>query len=420
MKSYSVLFLFVFLLAACDEEQVLYEVESPEPIPEVPSAVRPMAAPQGGGEGTLPPPGPAQFDREEAPAPVRDVEMAGVAVPVPEDYDAASPSSAMRVAQYTVPNEAGEPGELVGFFFGADQGGGVLANAQRWFGQFEAPPQQESPLVRFEQGNSMEGLRVTRMTLRGTWSGGMTPMGRAAGETMEEWGMDALIIEGGPMGTLFLRLTGPWDLVEEQSPAMEFMASQAADGQAQELAASGNEEIEIPAGTAADEESRDHEHSDTAQHVAGIHFEVPPGWVAQQPSSQMRLFEYRLPGGADGDGEFVGFYFGPDGGGSVEANLDRWAGQVETSADRFPERGRRTLGDMEVWSVYTEGTYTPTAMGPMAPAPDPESGYALFAAVIEGGGEGPVYWRITGPKELIREERPRIEELVESLGPVND
>src|SRR3954468_23388940 len=57
---------------------------------------------------------------------------------------------------------------------------------------------------------------------------------------------------------------------------------------------------------------------------------VPAGWVEQTPSSSMRQAQFSLPK-ADGDtadGELVVFYFGPGQGGSVEANIDRWVGQI--------------------------------------------------------------------------------------------
>ncbi len=44
--------------------------------------------------------------------------------------------------------------------------------------------------------------------------------------------------------------------------------------------------------------------------VAGLTFDLPPGWIAEQPSSMMRLAQYRLPGDA-GAAELTVFSFGP-------------------------------------------------------------------------------------------------------------
>src|ERR1044072_9534883 len=56
--------------------------------------------------------------------------------------------------------------------------------------------------------------------------------------------------------------------------------------------------------------------------------QAPDGWISEQPSSTMRVAQYRLPGDA-GDANLAVYYFGPGQGGSGEGNPGRWVEQVE-------------------------------------------------------------------------------------------
>lgn len=66
-----------------------------------------------------------------------------------------------------------------------------------------------------------------------------------------------------------------------------------------------------------------------AQASPTLRFDSPKGWVRQETTSRMRLAEFGLPK-ADGDAEdasLVMSFFGGQGG-SPEANLERWIGQM--------------------------------------------------------------------------------------------
>src|SRR2546423_9790738 len=61
-----------------------------------------------------------------------------------------------------------------------------------------------------------------------------------------------------------------------------------------------------------------------------LQFKTPNGWSRETPSPGMRFAQYQLPA-AEGDAEpasLVVYYFGAGQGGSVQANLDRWTGQI--------------------------------------------------------------------------------------------
>src|SRR5438876_8810802 len=62
-----------------------------------------------------------------------------------------------------------------------------------------------------------------------------------------------------------------------------------------------------------------------------LHYKVPDGWVSAQPSSKMRVAQFKLPKaeGDNEDGELVLYYFGANQGGTAEANIDRWISQIQ-------------------------------------------------------------------------------------------
>src|SRR5687768_3393859 len=75
----------------------------------------------------------------------------------------------------------------------------------------------------------------------------------------------------------------------------------------------------------------------------GLGFDAPKEWVTQPSSSTMRVAQYSVPratGDAE-DAELIVYYFGGSGG-SVEANLDRWLGQMEQPDGRASKAVAKT------------------------------------------------------------------------------
>jgi len=138
-----------------------------------------------------------------------------------------------------------------------------------------------------------------------------------------------------------------------------------------------------------------------AASAAGLMFALPEGWRQEAPSSSMRLAQAAIPG-PGGEGQLAVFFFGPGGGGGVEANLDRWVGQMVPPAGATPSRDSFETGDLRVTFVELDGTLKASQFG-MGPAEDQE-GFRLFGAVVEGQG-GPWFFKITGPEATIKAER---------------
>ena len=139
--------------------------------------------------------------------------------------------------------------------------------------------------------------------------------------------------------------------------------------------------------------------------TAGLSYDVPSGWTEESATSSMRLAQFRLPK-ADGDsedGELVIFYFG-GGGGSTQANVDRWIGQFEkadgSSAREVATIEERDNGQARLTTVDINGTYN-RSVGPMMMGrTESKTGFRMLAAVVEANG-GPWFVKFTGPARTV-------------------
>ena len=127
---------------------------------------------------------------------------------LPERWQEETPTSNMRLAQASIPGDAGAA-ELAIFYFGPGQGGGVEANIDRWIAQVELAPGSEPVRETIEQGD----LAIHTVEARGTVTG--SPMTMAGGQPTPEAGSMLLgaVVEG-PGGPWFFKITGPVETVE--------------------------------------------------------------------------------------------------------------------------------------------------------------------------------------------------------------
>ncbi|MEW6211199.1 MAG: hypothetical protein AB1631_22730 [Acidobacteriota bacterium] len=143
---------------------------------------------------------------------------------------------------------------------------------------------------------------------------------------------------------------------------------------------------------------------DAPQSVGSLKYSAPDGWKAEQPTSSMRVAQFLLPR-AEGDAEdasLVLYYF-QGGGGSVQANLDRWVSQMQ-QPDGSPSKEKSKTSTMKVAGMTVtvmdvSGTYT-AEMTPGAAERHNKSGYRMRAAVIETP-RGPYFVKLTGPEKTI-------------------
>ena len=137
---------------------------------------------------------------------------------------------------------------------------------------------------------------------------------------------------------------------------------------------------------------------------ATLHLSAPKEWTVRPSSSAMRVAQYALPraAGDSEDGELIVYFFGGQGG-SVQANLDRWLGQM-AQPDGRPSKAvatteTLTVNGMKITVLDVSGTYV-AEMAPGSPTRHNKPGFRLKAAVVETGG-GPYFVKLTGPAKTV-------------------
>jgi hypothetical protein len=145
--------------------------------------------------------------------------------------------------------------------------------------------------------------------------------------------------------------------------------------------------------------------SDKAGTVGGISWNIPAGW-SLGPDNPMRVATYTInPVEGDQDKAECGVFFfeGGKGGGGVQANLDRWIGQIEQPDGKTSSAVAKTnslkVNGLTITTVELGGIYRMTA-GPMMQVKEKKPGYYLIAAIIEGP-QGPVFFKMVGPEKTM-------------------
>jgi len=137
--------------------------------------------------------------------------------------------------------------------------------------------------------------------------------------------------------------------------------------------------------------------------AAGLSFSAPPGWKSTPPASSMRVAQFTLPRAAGDaeDADLVVYYFGGSGG-SVDANIQRWVGQMQ-QPDGKPvgavTRETTHHDGLTITLIDVSGTYVgETAPGASTHHDNP--GFRLRAGVVDTPN-GPYYVKLTGPQKTV-------------------
>jgi hypothetical protein len=154
------------------------------------------------------------------------------------------------------------------------------------------------------------------------------------------------------------------------------------------------------------------------QSAGGLRWEAPPPFVARERKTTMRAAEYGIEG--EPRAELSVFYFGPDQGGTVEANVSRWLKQFtqRDGSDTATKSKREELkvGELSVAIVEATGDYAGGMGMPGMPAPTPLPDAMLLGA-IASGPKGPVFFKLVGPAPAVSAARGAFRGLLESLRP---
>jgi hypothetical protein len=152
--------------------------------------------------------------------------------------------------------------------------------------------------------------------------------------------------------------------------------------------------------------------------TGALTYTTPSGWKTLPAASSMRVAEFSLPR-ADGDAEdaqLVIYYFGGQGG-SVQANLQRWLGQMQ-QPDGKPSsvaarKQTRAVNGLAVTLIDVSGTYV-AETAPGATTRNNKPGFRLRAGVVETPS-GPYYIKLTGPAKTVAKWDEAFTEFVGSL-----
>ena len=149
-----------------------------------------------------------------------------------------------------------------------------------------------------------------------------------------------------------------------------------------------------------------------------LKFTAPQGWEARTASSAMRVAEFVLPArdAAAGSAELVIYFFGGSGG-SVDANVQRWLGQMQQPDGRATSdvaaRDTRTTNGLKVSLLDVSGTYV-AEVRPGATEKHNSPGYRMRTAVIETP-RGPYYLKLVGPATTVAAWNASFNEFLASL-----
>lgn len=130
---------------------------------------------------------------------------------VPDGWASRTPSSSMRLAEYTT----GSAAEVVVYFFGPGQGGGIDANLERWKSQFSNPT--GGAVYEKVTRETSGAFPITVAEYRGTYARGVGA-GSDADAARPDHVLIAAVAES-PRGTLFFQMFGPTAAVTAQRDA---------------------------------------------------------------------------------------------------------------------------------------------------------------------------------------------------------
>jgi hypothetical protein len=147
---------------------------------------------------------------------------------------------------------------------------------------------------------------------------------------------------------------------------------------------------------------------------AEINYVLPADWTEESPSSSMRLAQFKIPG-IDG-GEAIELVVFDRIGGSVDQNLERWAGQFkipEGEEKKELVRSQETKNGLNITFASVYGTYSVSGSG-MAFSGVDKPNYKMFAAIIESS-VGNYYFKAIGPILAIDNRFDELKEFVRTV-----
>ena len=144
---------------------------------------------------------------------------------------------------------------------------------------------------------------------------------------------------------------------------------------------------------------------------------APADWTIKPVTSNMRAADFQLPGKPGADAELIVYYFGANGAGSVDDNLDRWFKQFQQpdgKASRDVAKIEKTkFGGQSATFVSVAGRYVASAM-PGATESVDKPDQSLLAAIVDSPS-GPYYFKLVGAKATVDANAAAFRAMLDSL-----
>jgi hypothetical protein len=162
------------------------------------------------------------------------------------------------------------------------------------------------------------------------------------------------------------------------------------------------------------------EMSSAPNQAAGVAWTVPAGW-GSEPARQMRIATYRIHAiaGDPEDAECAVYFFGSGQGGTVEANLDRWAHQFTSpdgqSLSPPPKMETRVIAGLKLSTITASGTYLGGG-GMMSQEQVKKPNFRMRGAIVEAP-QGLVFFKLTGPLNTVAAAESDFNSLLGSVHP---
>ncbi len=145
-----------------------------------------------------------------------------------------------------------------------------------------------------------------------------------------------------------------------------------------------------------------------AVQLGNLQSRAPAEWMQEQPGTEMRYKQFRLPAvaGDKHDGELIIFYFGKRGGGSAADNVKRWKGMFVPpegkKIDDVAKVDKLPIGGETATYLDVHGTYL-SKFPPFAPNARTirHPKYRMLAVVFPTADSGPYYIRLVGPEATV-------------------
>lgn len=144
-----------------------------------------------------------------------------------------------------------------------------------------------------------------------------------------------------------------------------------------------------------------------APQLAGLRWQAGDPLTWRRPTRPMRNAEYAV-GEGDTEAVLTIFHF-PGMGGSIEENVERWTGQFRDGDEPVVET--KTIGGLEVTTIDVSGTFA-SSMG--MGGGEPLSDTRLLGAIVQAP-DGPVFFKLLGPKPTVTEAEDAFAAMVQSF-----